>query len=150
VQQLQRCKRQSDVRYRLGKLPHNLVTAYQEIIDDMDDHEYAVFEKVAQWVMVAQEPLSTEILVDALAQDPLHPNATMAEGLTSDILLDYCHNLIVFESSRSVWAPSHLSVIEFLEDILQLKQNADFLVSMVTLNVIQDEERRAKMWAIAQ
>jgi hypothetical protein len=89
--------------------------------------------------MCAIEPLTTDVLLAAVSQDEnedlLRPIDTL---LDEELLLEYCHNLLVIDNERDVWVPSHLSVIEYFENHLWSQKEANAVVSCTCLLLLNN------------
>jgi ankyrin repeat domain-containing protein 50 len=129
--------RPGEILARLGKLPKDLRQTYDEIYNSMKDHEKEIADRAFQWVMCAAEPLQTKVLLPAICQDENSDTLAPLDGLDEDLALEYCHNLLVIDPVRKVWVPSHLSVIEYMENRWSLSQ-ANCLVTSICLLVLQN------------
>jgi ankyrin repeat protein len=127
-----------EIEKRLGKLPKDLKLAYDEIYNGMTEHERKIADRAFQWVMCAAKPLNTRELLPALCQDGTGDTLLPLDGLDEELALEYCHNLLVIDPVRKVWVPSHLSVIEYIEDHLWSQRQANSLVSSVCLLALQN------------
>ena len=113
----------------------------------MHDFEKAIADRAFRWVMCAMEPLTTDELLPAICQDENSDNLVPLDGLDEDLVLEYCHNLLVVDPIRKVWVPSHLSVIEYFENHLWSQSQANGMVASVCLillknTVLYDREKR--------
>ncbi|PGH08637.1 hypothetical protein GX51_01157 [Blastomyces parvus] len=137
IRQLLVLHQEKPIRDRLGKLPIDLEHAYDEIFDAMDESERKVAHRALQWVMCSIRPLSRKLLLPAVCQagdDLIHP----IDDLDEDLILKYCHNLVVIDPIRRVWVPSHLSVIEYCESRLWSQQQANCFVTNVCLSLLNN------------
>jgi ankyrin repeat domain-containing protein 50 len=148
IKQLLDLQRPRDLLARLGKLPKDLKLAYDEIYNRMEDHERKIADRAFQWVMCACKPLTTRELLPAICQDEYSDTLLPLDGLDEDLVLEYCHNLLIIDPVRQVWIPSHLSVIEYFENHLWSQGQANCLVSSVCLLVLQNTifHNREKGW----
>lgn len=120
VRQLLRLRTENAIRDRLGRLPKDLKDAYDEIyqvIDNLHPEDKKIAHRAFQWVMCAETPLGLKELPHAVCQDPAsieyqEPRAEVDETL----ILDLCHNLLVFDTKLGHWRVSHLSVTEYFEE----------------------------------
>ncbi|RDW57470.1 hypothetical protein BP6252_13808 [Coleophoma cylindrospora] len=133
ISQLLALRQEEQIRDRLGKLPEGLKVAYDEIFDRMNEHERKIASRACQWVMCATHPLPTAVLLPAVCQDENDDKIYSENDLDEDLLLEYCHHLLVIDTSRNVWIPSHLSVIEYIETYRWTHLQANYLVSSVCL-----------------
>lgn len=110
---------ESDIRKRLGQLPKDLESTYDEIfaqINDSDGSKPEIAARAFQWVMCCKAPLVAEELLLAVCQNPNIDSITKADaGLDINFVLNTCRNLLVFDEQRFVFRLSHLSVREYLE-----------------------------------
>jgi hypothetical protein len=83
-------------------------------------------------------PLSTNMLLQAVCQDEEDDTLKPVDDLDEDLVLKYCHNLLVIDAQRGVWVPSHLSVIEYFENHLWSQKQASCLVSKVCLLLLNN------------
>ncbi|OJD14083.1 hypothetical protein AJ78_05529, partial [Emergomyces pasteurianus Ep9510] len=130
IKQLLVLQQEGPIRNRLGKLPIDLKHAYDEIFDGMGETERKIADRALQWVIGAQKPLTTKVLLPAVCQTGgalIYPIGDLDE----DLILKYCQNLLVIDPVRQVWVPSHLSVIEYCEDNLWSQQQANCFVATV-------------------
>ena len=102
------------VKERLGKLPPNLQKIYDEnysqSLDSYQQEERQIVKGAFQFLLCAQEKLSTDGLLKALSVlDPENP------PLSPGLLLDLCFNFIDVDSELDVLRFAHLSVREYLE-----------------------------------
>lgn len=88
--------------------------------------------------MCACNPLGTLELLPAICQDENIDILSPLDGLDEEIVLEYCHNLLIIDPARRVWIPSHLSVIEYFETHLWSQRQANCLVSSVCLLLLQN------------
>jgi ankyrin repeat protein len=137
IKQLLDLQRPGEILDRLGKLPKDLKQTYDEIYNGMEDHEKKIADRAFQWVMCAVKPLKTKVLLPAICQDENSDTLAPLDGLDEGLALEYCHNLLIIDPVRKVWVPSHLSVIEYIEDRWSLSQ-ANCLVSSICLFVLQN------------
>ena len=103
----------------------------------MSEEEKRYADRAFQWVMCAIHPLESKILLPAICQDESSSILEPLE-LTEDLALKYCHNLLLVDPVRKVWVPSHLSVIEYLEDHRWSQSQANCLVASVCLLLLQN------------
>ena len=115
IKQLLDLLQEEHIRERLGKLPKDLKDAYDEIYNGISEREKQVANRAFQWAMCSSVPLPTSIFLLAVCRGLDHDTIQPIGDLDEDILLEYCHNLLVIDSSRGVWVPSHLSVVEYFE-----------------------------------
>ena len=137
IKQLLKLQLPKEILARLGKLPKDLKQTYDDIYNGMEDHEKEIADRAFQWVMCAVEPLQTKVLLPAICQDENSDTLAPLDGLDEDLALEYCQNLLVIDPVRKVWVPSHLSVIEYMENRWSLSQ-ANCLVSSICLLVLQN------------
>ncbi|KAF4635686.1 hypothetical protein G7Y89_g2417 [Cudoniella acicularis] len=152
LEQLLTLDLKEDILDRLGKLPDDLIQTYDEIYNSMTKVERRIADRAFQWVMCACKPLETKELLPAICQDENSDTLKPLSGLDEDLVLKYCHNLLVIDSARQVWIPSHLSVIEYFENHLWSQSQANCLVASVCLlllnnTVLYDREEK---WVISK
>lgn len=129
-----------DVQSRLGFLPDNLTTAYDEIYLQQVNHVEApiqagIVERALIWVLVADYPLPSEILLSVVRIDVSRYNEHLLqsgsvqstreavdrikyitpEEVSKDLLKELCANLLAFDPKTDTWAFSHASVAQYLE-----------------------------------
>ncbi|OCL12159.1 hypothetical protein AOQ84DRAFT_420820 [Glonium stellatum] len=119
VAQLRKLESERDIRARLGKLPKTLIILYEEIwsqIQSQQGNKPVIAQRAFLWLMCAFEPLSPDLLLAAVCQDP--------EGISIepvyidfDYILAACHNLLVVDPHQNVCGFSHLSVYEHFEAV---------------------------------
>ena len=141
-----------EIERRLGKLPEDLKQTYDEIYSGIKEHEKKIADRAFQWVMCACRPLTTWELLPAISQDGKSDTLLPLDGIDEDLVLEYCHNLLVIDPVRKVWIPSHLSVVEYFENHLWSQNDANFLVLRVCLLVLQDTllNNREEDWAMIE
>lgn len=127
-----------DIEERLGKLPNDLKTAYDEIIHRMPVNHQKLAYRAVQWVMCAIHPLSTEIILPAVRHDENCEVLVPLSGLNEGLLLEYCHSLLVIDPVRKIWVTSHLSVNEYFENHVRSNSQANSLVASICLLVLQN------------
>ncbi|KAE9380762.1 hypothetical protein N431DRAFT_477640 [Stipitochalara longipes BDJ] len=150
IKQLLDLNRPTEIERRLGKLPEDLKHAYDEIYNGISKHEKEIADRAFQWVMCARHPLTTSELLPAICQEENSDALLPLDGLDEDLILEYCHNLLIIDPVREVWIPSHLSVIEYFENHLWRQIEANFLVLRVSLLVLQNTVlyNREEKWAL--
>jgi ankyrin repeat protein len=131
-------KQERTIRDQLGKLPKDLKATYDEIYYSMPQSEREIADRAFQWVMCSNAPLTSEILLPAVCQDPEDDTTNPVDDLDQELLLEYCHNMLVIDPYRGVWVPSHLSVIEYLESHIWKPHEANRLVASVCLSILND------------
>lgn len=129
---------EEDILDRLGKLPVGLKAAYDDIRKTMSSVNRRFADRAFQWVMCIEEPPRTTLLLAAVCQDKDGETLTPLGGLNEELLLKYCHNLLVIDPVRKIWVPSHLSVVEYFENHLWNHSQANSLVANVCLLVLQN------------
>ena len=128
-----------EIKTRLGKLPPDLKSAYHEIFESMTTKEKRVSERAFKWIMSSFVPLSTPALLLAVCQDGDDDRIRPVEDdLDEEVLLNYFHNLLVIDPERNVWVPSHLSVIEYVEEHQWCHKKANSHVTTVCLLLLND------------
>jgi hypothetical protein len=139
-----------EIENRSGKLPEDLKQACDEIYNGMGQHEKEIADRAFQWVMCARYPLTTRELLPAICQDENSNTLLPLDDLDEDIVLEYCHNLLVIDPVQRVLIPSHLSVIEYLENNLWSQAEANFLALKVSLLVLHNAMfyNREESWAM--
>lgn len=78
-----------------------------------------------------------KVLPPAVFQDEEDDTLKPIEDFDEEVLLEYCHNLLVIDN-RGFWVPSHLSVIECFENHLWSQHQDNCLVSSVCLLLLND------------
>ncbi|RSL97509.1 hypothetical protein CEP52_010834 [Fusarium oligoseptatum] len=126
IDQLRVIDHVKDLRARLGKLPKDLKSSYDEIYQRiLDRPEYSRVRtlRALKWVMVTPFPLSTEQLLDAIRVDPYAEEIDEPGEVTEEQLIGWCANLLFLDKTQNyhvptpaLWRPCHLSVIEYLEE----------------------------------
>ncbi|KAI3323881.1 hypothetical protein HD806DRAFT_544007 [Xylariaceae sp. AK1471] len=117
IKQILGLKTETAIRDRLGKLPADLKTAYDNIYEGISSHpdDRAVADNAFKWVACACKPLKREELLSAIRLDSKNDTFDSLDIITESQLLDICNNLLVIDSKRYVWRFSHLSVAEYFE-----------------------------------
>ncbi|KAI0855166.1 ankyrin repeat-containing domain protein [Xylaria cubensis] len=106
------------IRDRLGKLPPDLKTAYDEIYNKIQNghkHERSLADNAFKWVACAREPPNSAMLLSAIRLNSDTDNFELLNKIDESQLLHLCKNLLVFDSQRDIWRFSHLSVTEYFE-----------------------------------
>ncbi|RTE84523.1 hypothetical protein BHE90_000872 [Fusarium euwallaceae] len=142
IDQLRVIDHVKDLRARLGKLPKDLKSSYDEIYQRiLDRPEYSRVRtlRALKWVMVAPFPLSTEQLLDAIRVDPYAEEIDEPGEVTEEQLIGWCANLLFLDKTQNynvptpaVWRPCHLSVVEYLEERFTMP-TAHMFVTMALL-----------------
>ncbi|KAI0103318.1 ankyrin repeat-containing domain protein [Nemania sp. FL0031] len=104
---------------RLGKLPADLETAYDEIygkIKARHKDDRALADNALKWVAAACQPLESYELLSIIRIDLKEDTFHLYEAISESQLLHLCNNLLVLDSMREVWRFSHLSVTEYFEN----------------------------------
>ncbi|KAI8715924.1 hypothetical protein NCS52_01101400 [Fusarium sp. LHS14.1] len=122
VDQLRVFEHEKDLRDRLGRLPKNLKSSYDEIYQRIQDRpEYSRVRtlRALKWVTASVYPLTTEELLAAICLDPDKEEVDKPDEVTEAQLLGWCANLLIQDEGMFhsvIWRPCHLSVVEYLED----------------------------------
>lgn len=120
VRQLLRLRTENAIRDRLGRLPKDLKDAYDEIYEEIENlhaEDKQIAHRAFQWVMCAETPLGRKALLHAICQDPTSTRyKEPLDEVDENLILDLCHNLLVFDTDLDHWRVSHLSVIEYFEE----------------------------------
>lgn len=96
--------------------------------------------RAIQWVMCSYKPLTTDELPPAIWQDEYKNTLSPVDvDFDEDTVLEYCHNILVVDSIRKVWVPSHLSVTEYFEKFFWSQKAANCLVSSVCLLLLNND-----------
>ncbi|KAJ4327744.1 hypothetical protein N0V84_001853 [Fusarium piperis] len=149
VDQLRVIEHEKDLRARLGRLPKDLKSSYDEIYQRIQDrHEYSRVRtlRALMWVMASVDPLSTEELLGAIRVDPDAEEIDEPGEVTEEQLLGWCANLLLQDRTMSraitYWRPCHLSVVEYLEGRFTMPAAHLFvtMANLVLLIVQPDEE----------
>ncbi|KAI1298922.1 ankyrin repeat-containing domain protein [Xylaria venustula] len=139
INQLLSLETEEAILDRLGKLPPDLKTAYDEIykrIEKRHGYDRALAENALRWVMCAQRPLRSQELLAALCLNPEKDPFGLSKIITESQLLHLCNNLLVIDSQRSVWRFSHLSVAEYFEESHWSRSNAHSYAGKVCLKLL--------------
>ncbi|KAI1752087.1 hypothetical protein F4782DRAFT_155191 [Xylaria castorea] len=118
IKEILRLETESAIRDRLGKLPADLDTAYDEIytkIKNRNKHDRAFADNAFKLVACAYKPLSSTELLSAIRLGSEKDTFDLSGTITVSQLLHLCNNLLVLDSQRNVWRFSHLSVTEYFE-----------------------------------
>lgn len=143
VRQLLRLRTENAIRDRLGRLPQDLKDAYDEIyqeIDKLHSEDKQIAHRAFQWVMCTETPLGLKELLHAVCQDPASMDyQELREEVDETLILDLCHNLLVFDTETRHWRVSHLSVIEYFEENhLHDARVAHFHAAKICLSILMD------------
>ena len=117
VKQLFRLSLRRDILDRLGKLPKDLDSAYDQILKAITDSEGSapkVAKRAFEWLMCRQEPVTDDLLTAAVCQDH-DSHTTDSIDVDVDYILDACQNLLIFDKYFSEFRFAHLSVREYFE-----------------------------------
>ncbi|KAJ4227912.1 hypothetical protein NW759_004002 [Fusarium solani] len=145
VDQLRVIDHVKDLRARLGKLPKDLKSSYDEIYQRIQDRpEYSRVRtlRALKWVMASPFPLSTEDLLGAIRVDPDTEEIDGPGEVTEEQLLGWCANLLFLDKTPdplvyvpAVWRPCHLSVVEYLDERFTTS-SAHLFVTMANLFIL--------------
>ncbi len=109
-------KLDADIRALLGKLPPKLEQLYDEIYEQriisyQGEAGRSVLGNALKWLLCAQRPLKSSEFCIAVGM-----NLHISPGdLTKELVLDLCHNFVVFDDGLDTFRFAHLSVREFSE-----------------------------------
>ncbi|CVL07384.1 uncharacterized protein FMAN_14328 [Fusarium mangiferae] len=134
------------VEARLGKLPHGLAEAYDELYERTESYDRIYLQRAVKWVLYAFDPLSTEQLLSAVQlrlvdghDDPVLD--TRNRRLSVEALENICRHLIV-RGDRDEWAFSHTSVQEYFREKKHHRkwtnEDAQIEVAMLSLLALID------------
>lgn len=134
IKQLLNLRSEPELRDRLGKLPDDLNSAYDDIynnIKKLPECSRAQALRALRWVMCAYQPLTSQALLAAVRIDPGKEGVCESFEPMEDELLDWCANLLTVDSQQNppVWRVSHLSVVEYLESHCTLVRAHCFVAS---------------------
>ncbi|KAJ4419129.1 hypothetical protein N0V82_005142 [Gnomoniopsis sp. IMI 355080] len=111
IRQLLKLRTENAIRDRLGRLPNDLRDAYDEIYNEIDKlhcEDKQIAHRAFQWVMCAETPLARDALLHAVCQDPASGEyQEPREEIDEALILDLCHNLLVFDTDLNHWRFSH-------------------------------------------
>ncbi|EON65807.1 hypothetical protein W97_05046 [Coniosporium apollinis CBS 100218] len=141
ITQILELSREKDIRCRLGRLPEGLTKAYDEIWEMMKKKpgsSFEIAERAFKWVMCSRTPLSPDLLVAAVCQDPETENMDQVD-VDIDYVLAACSNLLVIDPQLSVCRFSHLSVQEYIENHRLKPIQAEDVVARVCLRLLCDD-----------
>lgn len=143
VRQLLKLRTENAIRDRLGRLPKDLKDAYDEIyeeIENLHSEDKQIAHRAFQWVMCAKKPLGRKALLHAACQDPTSTRyKEPLDEVDENLIVDLCHNLLVFDTGLNHWRFSHLSVIEYFEENQRHDvQVAHFNAAKVCLSILLD------------
>ena len=139
IDQLLRLVFVSDIQDFLGKLPKDLKSAYDLIMEQITSQEGRTPEIARRsflWVMCSRRPLTPGMLVDAVRHDP-ETGATYPININISVVLEACRNLVMIDQS-GVCRFSHLSVQEYLETYHYLGTQAHLEIGLVCLRLLLD------------
>lgn len=154
---------------RLGKLPRDLKTAYDEMYLTRDGHESKVIDRAIMWMLASRAPVESEELLSVVRIDPisyvdtmlkptkLHTEDSIHEDakyisseVDKDLLLDLCANLLTLDF-RKRWQFCHASVSEYFEDNhfnrLQTHTHAAFVSLVLTIDALKAIESEQQLGA---
>ncbi|KAH9219818.1 hypothetical protein DL95DRAFT_291269 [Leptodontidium sp. 2 PMI_412] len=138
MKQISKLKEPKEIQKRLGELPPDLPATYKVIFDEMGEREKEVAERAFKWAMCSCTLLSTKELLLAVSQEDPNGEVQPVDGLTEELVLQYCHYLLIIDSNQ-VWVPSHISVLEYVEDQkVYDRKEANCLVAIVCLSLLTD------------
>lgn len=164
IYELLKLQIEEDVNDRLGMLPKDLKTTYDDIylrqIQTRGDTASAIAERAIMWLLVAFEPLTSEHLLSAVRIDAgrykkmfLEPVADVprqkgnlrehavewiTEEVDDELLLELCANLLTFDSATRKWNFVHASVLEYFQVHHFSDLHAHAYVGFTSLMVIID------------
>lgn len=166
IHELLKLRLEEDVNTRLGKLPKDLKTTYDDIysrqIKDRGEIESAIAERAIMWLLVAFEPLDSGVLLPAVRfnggrynelllepdTDPGQQSISgapdvdyMTEEIDEELLLELCANLLTLNSATGKWNFAHTSVSEYFEAHHFSVLHAHAYVGFTSLVVIIDFAR---------
>ncbi|KAJ9292711.1 hypothetical protein DTO271G3_8525 [Paecilomyces variotii] len=137
---------EQDICDRLGKLPTDLKSTYDEIYKSIETKgskgsEAKVAIRAFQWVMGAQSPLSANTLLAAVWQEPGN-NRVSKPQLDIQFVLNACHNLLVIDPVQGLCHFAHLSVREYFEENHPLIGQPHVALTKVCLLLLIDDNTR--------
>ncbi|KAI8661998.1 NACHT domain-containing protein [Fusarium keratoplasticum] len=155
VDQLRIVDNEQDLRTRLGELPEDLKSSYDEIYQRiLDRPKYSRIRalRALKWVMGSPKPPFMHELLNAIRIDPDARVIDEPGEVTEEQLLGWCANLLMKDNSSSfspsVCRPCHLSVVEYLEGRFT-EPTAHFFVTMAKLFLLlvpSDDSEEPEGW----
>ncbi|KAJ9359811.1 hypothetical protein DTO280E4_4489 [Paecilomyces variotii] len=141
---------EQDICDRLGKLPTDLKSTYDEIYESIQTKgskgsEAKVATRAFQWVMGAQTPLSANALLAAVWQEPGN-NRVSKPQLDIQFVLNACHNLLVIDPVTRRCYFAHLSIREYFEENHPLIGQPHIVLTKVCLLLLIDDNVKAEEW----
>ncbi|KAJ9218119.1 hypothetical protein DTO166G4_510 [Paecilomyces variotii] len=141
---------EQDICDRLGKLPTDLKSTYDEIYESIQTKgskgsETKVAIRAFQWVMGAQTPLSANALLAAVWQEPGN-NRVSKPQLDIQFVLNACHNLLVIDPVTRRCYFAHLSIREYFEENYPLIGQPHIVLTKVCLLLLIDDNVKAEEW----
>lgn len=120
----ERLHTEADVLEELGKLPTTLGSTYSKMFRKIILHPVSsrrLAMNTLRWIMWAQRPLSPDEMIAMISGSD--GDTTGVSGVDKEIILRFCHNLVVWDSTQDVLRFAHLSVREFLENDPSMKDS---------------------------
>ncbi|KAI1426827.1 ankyrin repeat-containing domain protein [Xylaria sp. FL1777] len=139
IKQILRLETEAAILDRLGKLPPDLKTTYDEIyegINARNEHDKAIADNAFKWVMCADPPFNSLKLLSAIRVYSEKDTFGLSECITESQLLHLCNNLLVIDSQRQIWRFSHLSVAEYFEENHWSRPKAHSYAAKVCLKIL--------------
>lgn len=164
IHELLKLRLEEEVNARLGKLPKDLKTTYDDIylrqIKGRGEIESAIAERAIMWLLAAFEPLTSKHLLAAVRINagpynemllepetdvsgqrgtPEAPHVQFVKGdIDEELLLELCANLLTLDAATGKWNFAHASVLEYFEAHHFSVVHAHAYVGFVSLMVIID------------
>ncbi|KAL7929849.1 hypothetical protein V8C35DRAFT_172664 [Trichoderma chlorosporum] len=126
-----------------GKLPRNLMEAYDQLWERMgeyDEPDVALAERAIQWVLCSFEPLEKDILLEAVQYAVEGSTVVQKEKPTKQQILSLCQDLLTIDEERNVWMLPHASVAEYFETKGWTSWKCDAFTSKVCLSCLETKQ----------
>lgn len=106
-----------DVRNALATLPKGLDKTYMRIIENISKIEgtgtLRAVQTVLKWLLYTQQLVAPDTIIDVLT---VTPGEALPDNFrwTLDLILNTCHNLVIYDERVNTFRFAHFSVQEFL------------------------------------
>ncbi|KAL7795176.1 hypothetical protein V8C37DRAFT_374734 [Trichoderma ceciliae] len=144
AKRLLKCKSGDAIKTWAKTIPRDLMGAYDQLWDNIREQHYdddiALAERAIKWVLCSFEPLSSEILLEAIRYTFEGDIMVQKEKQTERQILLLCQDFLTIDAERRVWMLPHASVAEYFESRDLILGKCDMFVSKISLNFLMESK----------
>lgn len=118
-----------------------MTEAYNQLwenVQERDESDIALAERVIKWVLCSTEPLRSEQLLEAIRYTMEGATVVRKEQQPQQQILSLCQDLLTIDEERGVWMLPHASVAEYFESKGWTAWNCDAFAAKICLGFLEN------------